>query len=187
MFPLRSVWLGVRGRGPSLGGRVYVPGHSGSHWTCPVVWPWKGYHWVSLCSLVDCGWYFLTWQGHCEWSDGWEVASMGPGTWSFQEMSSFSLLSGGSWVSMGPGTTRGLVQVLVLSLTSCVIPVNLSFLICEMEKTSIPTELLYFADSGTWEPLSRRTMKMGEDKKASAGEDAIDGKATGDINWLGPS
>ena len=52
-------------------------------------------------------------------------------------------------MSMGPGTTRGLVQVLVLSLTSCVIPVNLSFLICEMEKTSIPTELLYFADSGT--------------------------------------
>ena len=33
---------------------------------------------------------------------------VGPGTWSFQEMSSFSLLSGGSWVSMGPGTTRGL-------------------------------------------------------------------------------
>lgn len=30
-------------------------------------------------------------------------------------------------------------------------------------------------------------MKMGEDEKASAGEDAMDGKAIGDINWLGPS
>lgn len=67
------------------------------------------------------------------------------------------------------------------------IPVNLSFLICEMEKTSIPTDLLYFADPGTWEPLSRRWMKTGEDEKANVGEDAIDGKATGDINWLGPS